>query len=197
MRVLIKVTKYKPVLAGDDKVRLYLLEREELGWREENKKRSKHVLDRLLAYANNEVLMNLSGEGYVFAEAEVPGMKAFVGEGGFKGAETIILPLPQPVNKIRLMKTGEGERAETLHEYTPPGELWGYESSISVDPSIGYDLVIIDTPEGPRPIFPDELKIPARKTTTEKRARRTRRSRRVKKTRKKRKTARKRARRRK
>ncbi len=176
MKVLVKLTKYLPEQVGDEKIKLYLLKREELGWRIENKRRSKHVLDRLLAYANNAVITNMAENAYIFAEAEIPGMKAFVGEGGFKDVETILLPLPQPVNKVRIVKIKEGEKTETIHEYEPPAEMWGYESKITIAPEIEYDLIIIDTPEGPRPLFPDELKIPIRKTMKKRGKRKRRKS---------------------
>ncbi len=176
MKVLVKLTKYLPEQVGDEKIKLYLLKREELGWRIENKRRSKHVLDRLLAYANNAVITNMAENAYIFAEAEIPGMKAFVGEGGFKDVETILLPLPRPVNKVRIVRIKEGEKTETIHEYEPPAEMWGYESKITIAPEIEYDLIIIDTPEGPRPLFPDELKIPIRKTMKKRGKRKRRKS---------------------
>ena len=172
MKVLVRLTKYTPEIVGDEKIKLYLLKREELGWRIENKRRSKHILDRLLAYANNAVITNMAENAYIFAEAEIPGMKAFVGEGGFKGVETILLPLPRPVNRVRIVRIREGEKTETIHEYEPPAEMWGYESKITIAPDIEYDLIIIDTPNGPRPLFPDELKIPIKKTARKKSKRR-------------------------
>ncbi len=162
-------------MVGDDRIKLVLLEREEGEWTEETKRRSKHLLDRLLAYANNVVIMSQVREGYVFGEAEIPGLKAFVGEGGFRGAETLLLPLPQPVTRITLYKKGETDTAVKVHEYMPPGEMWGYETKIEVDPALEYDLIVVETPEGPRPLFRHELKIPTRKTQAKKKKKKRRR----------------------
>ncbi len=187
VNILTRKIIYRPVLVGDDKVKLYLLERREEEWTEEKKKRSKHLLDRLLAHANNIVIMNPVEEGYIFAEVEAPGLKAFVGEGGFKEAETILLPKPQPIKSIKIYKL-EDDKLVKIHEYTPPSDLWGYETKIYIDPSIEYDLIIVETQEEPRPIFPNELHIPTRKTIskeTKRKKRKTRKKATRKKTRKK------------
>ena len=172
IKVLSRKIMFKPVLIGDDKVKLYLLEMESEEWSMEKKRRSKHLLDRLLAYANNVVIMNPVEEGYIFAEAETPGLKAFVGEGGFKEANTILLPKPQPVKAVKIYKMDERGKLVKIHEYHPPRELWGYETKIYIDPKLEYDLIIVETSEEPRAIFPNELYIPARKSAKRRKKRR-------------------------
>ncbi len=177
VKVLYRMIRFKPRLVGDNIVKLYLLDREE-SWRTDTIRMSKHILDRLLAYANNIVVTNPIDEGYVFAEAEIPGLKAFVGEGGFRGAETVLSPIPQPVTSIKLYRF-EDDKQVLVHEYKPPSDTWVYESRILVDPSIKYDLIILETPEGPRPVYPEETYMPQRKVLTSgKRGRKRRRGRR-------------------
>jgi hypothetical protein len=174
VKVLYRMITFKPRLVGDDIIRLYLLDKDE-SWRTDTIRMSKHILDRLLAYANNIVVTNPIDEGYVFAEAEIPGLKAFVGEGGFREAETVLSPIPQPVTSIKLYRF-ENDKPVLIHEYKPPSDTWVYESKIIIDPSIKYDLIILETPEGPRPVYPEETYMPQRKTlTSEKRGRKKRR----------------------
>jgi hypothetical protein len=185
MKVLTRLVEYNPRLVGDDKIKVYLLERREFEWREESHRRSKHQLDRLLAYAANMVTLHPPRDNYVFGEAEIPGLRAFFGEGRFPEAETVILPKPAPVTSIKLYRLEDGKPI-LVHEYKPPSELWGYETRITVDPSLQYDLIVVETPEGPRPILRHETRLPAHTASTSGRKRRVKRrgrKRRVKKSR--------------
>lgn len=164
VKALIRTTLLEPKIIGDDKVQLILLERKEGEWSEHRLRMSENIIDRMIALANNYVIMNMRENAYVFAEVEVPGLRAFIGEGEVPGVETFLTIMPEPVLRIVFYKS-EGEEVKPLHIIEPKGDLWGYESKIYVKPSLEYDLIIVETPSTIRAILPDELKFPQRTNT--------------------------------
>ncbi len=167
VKALVRTTLLEPKIIGDDKVQLILLERKEGEWSEHRLKMSENIIDRMITLANNYVIMNMRENAYVFAEVEVPGLRAFIGEGEVPGVETFLTVMPEPILKIVFYKV-DGEEVKPLHVIEPKGDLWGYESKIYVEPSLEYDLIIVETPSTIRAILPDELKFPQRTITVAK-----------------------------
>lgn len=164
VKALVKTTLLEPGIISSDKVRLILLERKEGEWSEHRFRMSENIIDRMIVLANNYVITNMRENAYVFAEVEVPGLRAFIGEGRVPGVETFLTIMPEPVLRIVFYKL-EGEEVKPLHVIEPKGELWGYESKIYVEPGFEYDLIIVETPNFIRAILPDELKFPQKAST--------------------------------
>ncbi|ADI31416.1 hypothetical protein Shell_0278 [Staphylothermus hellenicus DSM 12710] len=153
----------RPVRIGDDKVEVTVFSEEEKSWEKHRIRSSKNILDRMMAMANNMVIMNLQDNAYVFSEVEAPGLRAIVGEGMVEGVETILSPKPSLLLSIEFGKK-TNDHGEIIHKIKPEPNTWIYEGSI-INKNIDYDLVILKTADGPRIILPDELYIPQRKSS--------------------------------
>lgn len=168
----------RPATIGDDKVELVVFSEEEKSWEKHRIRSSKNILDRMMAMANNMVIMNLQDNAYVFSEVEAPGLRTVVGEGEVKGVETVLSPKPSIILSIEFGKRVD-DHVEIIHKIRPEPNTWVYESKI-INKNIDYDLIILNTIDGPRIILHEETLIPQRKSgekkTKKKRKRRRKKS---------------------
>ncbi len=173
-----KTKIYKPKKIGDDKVEILGLDEEELSWEKHTIRSTKNIMDRMLAMANNVVLMNYRDNVYVFAEVEAPGLRAVVGEGSIPGVETTLSPRPIEVTEILFAKK-KNEEVEIVHKIVPEHDTWIYEGSVnSID--LDYDIIILKSVNMTRVLLREELHLPLRKKGEKKR--KTKRRRKKKKT---------------
>ena len=173
-----KTKIYKPKKIADDKVEILGLDEEELSWEKHTIRSTRNIIDRMLAMANNVVLMNYRDNVYVFAEVEAPGLRAVVGEGSIPGVETTLSPRPIEVTEILFAKK-KNEEIEIVHKIVPEHDTWIYEGSVnSID--LDYDLIILKSVDMTRVLLREELHLPLRKSIEKKR--KTRRKRKKKKT---------------
>jgi len=178
LEVLVKTKIYKPKKIADDKVEILGLDEEELSWEKHTIRSTRNIMDRMLAMANNVVLMNYRDNVYVFAEVEAPGLRAVVGEGSIPGVETTLSPRPIEVTEILFAKK-KNEEIEIVHKIVPEHDTWIYEGSVnSID--LDYDLIILKSVDMTRVLLREELHLPLRKSIEKKR--KTRRKRKKKKT---------------
>ncbi len=175
-----KTKIYKPKKIADDKVEILGLDEEELSWEKHTIRSTRNIMDRMLAMANNVVLMNYRDNVYVFAEVEAPGLRAVVGEGSVPGVETTLSPRPVEVTEILFAKK-KNEEVEIVHKIVPEHDTWIYEGSVNTI-DLDYDLIILKSVDMTRVVLKEELHLPLRKSVEKKRKTRRRRKRKKKKT---------------
>ncbi len=189
MKALVKTLVLKPEYLEDDRVKILLYKVSDEEWDSHIFRGSTNLLDKMLAYANNRVIMKSTTlkdlEGYIFSEVEVTGLKASRGEGVVKNVETILYPRPQPLQRIVFLKK-EDSMLKPVHEVKLDGEYWVYDSAIIVK-NLEYDAILIETLEDKRIVLREEIIIPTRKkigetTKSLKKKRRKRKTRKKKKT---------------
>lgn len=163
----------RPVRIGDDKVEIIVFNEEEKSWEKHRIRSSKNILDRMMAMANNMVIMNLQDNAYVFSEVEAPGLRTIVGEGMVEGVETVLSPKPSLLLSVEFGKKVD-DHVEIIHKIKPEPNTWVYEGSI-INKNIDYDLIILKTIDGPRIVLSDELHIPQRKSSREKKTKKKKR----------------------
>jgi len=186
IKAIVKTRVLKPTLYSDEHVDIVLYEIVDEEWDTHVFRASSNLIDKMLAYANNKIVLkqSMSGmiDGYIFSEVEATGFKTVRGEGLVKNIETILYPIPQPLRRIAFLKKIDGELKQ-VHEIKPPGEYWIYETTL-VTKDLDYDAILIETSEDRRIVLREEIIIPHIKTTSEevgKKRRKKRKSRRKKK----------------
>jgi len=176
----VKTKIYKPKKITDDKVEILSLDEEELSWEKHTIRSTKNIMDRMLAMANNVVLMNYRDNVYVFAEVEAPGLRAVIGEGSVPGIETILSPRPIEVTEILFAKK-KNDEVEIIHKIVPEHDTWIYEGSVNVT-DLDFDIIILKSVNMTRVVLKEELHLPLRKSVEKKTKSRKRRKRKKKKT---------------
>ena len=172
VKVLAKTVYYEPRKIGTDKIRLTLLERIEAEWSEHNLRKHEKLIDRMLVLAHNNVVRHLSSVGadnkYVFSEVEAPGLRAIVGEGQIKDAETLLFLKPEPVTRVVVLRRNkETGMLEKITEINVSKELWGYETKIELPEDMEWDALLVESPERKRLILKEEIKLPLREKIVE------------------------------
>jgi len=190
IKAIVKTRVLKPTLYSDEHVDILLYEIVDDEWDTHVFRASNDLIDKMLAYANNKIVLkqSMSGmiDGYIFSEVEATGFKTVRGEGLVKNVETILYPIPQPLRRIAFLKKTDGELKQ-VHEIKPPGEYWIYETML-VTKDLDYDAILIETSEDRRIVLREEIIIPHIKTTNEEAGKKRRRKRKSKKGKKKEKT---------
>ncbi len=157
---------YKPKKIADDKVEILGLDEEEISWEKHTIRSTKNIMDRMLAMANNVVLMNYRDNVYVFAEVEAPGLRAVVGEGSVPGIETTLSPRPIEVTEILFAKK-KNDEVEIVHKIVPEHDTWIYEGSVNAI-DLDYDMIILKSVDMTRVVLKEELHLPLRKSVEKK-----------------------------
>ncbi len=166
MEVLVRTKIYKPKKIADDKVEILGLDEEELSWEKHTIRSTKNIMDRMLAMANNVVVMNYRDNVYVFAEVEAPGLRAVVGEGSVPCIETTLSPRPIEVTEILFAKK-KNDEVEIVHKIVPEHDTWIYEGSVNAI-DLDYDMIILKSVDMTRVVLKEELHLPLRKSVEKK-----------------------------
>ena len=168
MRAVLKIVDLSPYVENDGVVTALLYKQEEK-WGEVEVGEG---LESLLSVAGNTISSNPPQLNVLrFVEVEAPGMKVTIGEGSVEGVETVISPIPAYLRSIKFVKV-EGENPVVVHEFKPGNPSIVYDSSIAFGKKLEYDLILVETSEGVRIVFPHELLLEKVKTETKKRRKR-------------------------
>jgi hypothetical protein len=142
-------------------------------------------VNSMLSTAGNILSSNPPAEGRLrFVEVEAPGLKVVIGEGVANGVETILSPYPSFLRSIKLVKV-EGETPRVVHEFKPGQPSIVYDSALILWKKLEYDLILVETSEGTRILFPHELLLERVKAETKGRRRRRKKAKRAKTSRRK------------
>ncbi|WP_440059630.1 hypothetical protein ACSU1N_00275 [Thermogladius sp. 4427co] len=172
MKAILKLIDFKPRVSSDGVISVLLYELSE-SWREAEVDNN---IDSLIALAGNTLSTNPpEANSYRFVEVEAPGSKVVIGEGGVEGVETVLIPVPGYLRSIKFIKVS-GENPVVVHEFKPDSTSIVYDSTLSFNKQLDYDLILVETSELSRIIFPHELLL-ERVRVGEKKARKKRRKR--------------------
>lgn len=171
---------------GGVKLRVYDASEERWEALELKLRDSSELMNRMIEVAGNEVVMEHPSGEYVYVTVEAPGLSVTIGEGEVQEALTLISPRPSSLRRVKLMKADESGNLRAVKEIKPPGEVLVYDGYLWIPQDVSYDLVLVETVDDVRVLFPHELILPQIKIGEAKKRRRSRRARSRKKKGKKR-----------
>ncbi|MEZ0393821.1 MAG: hypothetical protein ABWK00_02065 [Desulfurococcaceae archaeon] len=153
---VVRLADLVPFDASDGRASLRLYRREEGQWFKEVAERT---IEDLLELAGNALTTSPPVSGsYRIAEAEVPGLRVFVGEGEVGAVETVLFPLPAPLLSIKFYKC-EGGSCEQVHEFRPGSEAYVYDGYLRLE-GVDFDVAVVETTVGERLILRGDLFLP-------------------------------------
>lgn len=136
---------------------------------------SSELMNRMIEVAGNEIVREHPSGEYVYVTVEAPGLSVTIGEGEVQEALTLISPRPSSLRRVKLLKADGSGSLRVVKEIKPPGEVLVYDGYLWVPQDISYDLVLVETVDDARVLFPHELILPQIKIGETKKRRRGRR----------------------
>lgn len=161
-KLIVKKTKLIPRDFEENGVKLRVYEASEEKWDtvELKLRDPSELMNRMIEVAGNEIVMEHPSGEYVYVTVESPGLSVTIGEGEVQEALTLLSPKPSSLRRLKLLKMDESGNLRVVREIRPPGEVLVYDGYLWVPQDISYDLVLVETVDDVRVLFPHELVLP-------------------------------------